>query len=286
MAKYDNTVHAWETFRSHRRHYFAEIKRLKFETKSKIIQGLNETIASNPRKWWSLANKLLHNKSSSIPALDVDGRTVTGDMQKAEAFNHYFAQCSTLDDSNAELPEIYPRQTDNLIETCEARTVDVEKCLKLLNPCKAFGPDNVSPRLLKEGAEQLAPSLCMLFNVSLQTSKFPQQWKMANVIPLYKKKDKASISNYRPVSLLSSIGKVMERIVFNVLFEYFRTNFLISVWQSGFIPGHSTVTHLVEMYDIFCKAVSQGKEIRVVFCDVSRAFDRVWNHWLFVCLAQ
>ena len=76
-------------------------------------------------------------------------------------------------------------------------------------------------------------------------------------------------------------------IVLNVrIFEYFQNNFLISVWQSGFIHGHSTVTHLVEMYHTFCQSVSSGKEIRVVFCDVSRAFDRVWHKGLLFKLEK
>jgi hypothetical protein len=78
----------------------------------------------------------------------------------------------------------------------------------------------------------------------------------------------------------------MENLVLSALFDYFRRNFLISVWQSGFIPGPSTVTHLVEMYHNFCRAVSDGKEIRIVFCDVSRAFDRVWHRGLIFKLEK
>ena len=69
----------------------------------------------------------------------------------------------------------------------------------------------------------------------------------------------------------------MKRIMFKLVFQYFQDNILISVWQSGFIPGHLIVTHLVEIYHKFCQATSEGKEIRVVFCDVSRVFYRVWQ---------
>jgi hypothetical protein len=86
--------------------------------------------------------------------------------------------------------------------------------------------------------------------------------------------------NYRPVSLLSILSKKFEKIVFKHLFNYFRDHFLISIWQSGFLPGSSTVTQLVEIYDQFCKAVSAGKDIRVVFLDISKAFDRVWHEGL------
>jgi hypothetical protein len=103
---------------------------------------------------------------------------------------------------------------------------------------------------------------------------------MANVCPIYKKAEEFFKENYRPISLLSTIAKVFERVVFKHLFNFFRSNFKISLWQSGFLPGHSTITQLIEIYDEFCKAVENGKEIRVVFLDISKAFDRVWHEGL------
>ena len=79
---------------------------------------------------------------------------------------------------------------------------------------------------------------------------------------------------------------MLERIVFKHVFNHFRDNFLISVWQSGFLPGSSTVTQLIEIYHHFCKAVSDGKEIRVVFLDISKAFDRVWHKGLLYKLKK
>jgi hypothetical protein len=99
-------------------------------------------------------------------------------------------------------------------------------------------------------------------------------------VPIYKKAEEFFASNYRPISLLSTIAKVFERVVFKYLFNYFRDNFMISIWQSGFLLGTSTVTQLIEIYDQFCKAVSNGKDIRVVFLDISKAFDRVWHDGL------
>jgi hypothetical protein len=116
--------------------------------------------------------------------------------------------------------------------------------------------------------------------------KFPNMWKRANVIPIFKKAERYIASNYRPVSLLSVLAKIFERIVFKYLFNYFRDHFMISVWQSGFLPGSLTVTQLIEIYDHFCKAVSKGKEIRVVFLDISKAFDRVWHRGLLHKLKQ
>ena len=108
LAKYDNTPEAWDIFRDHRRQYFSEIKRLKLETHNKLLASMGESLISNPRKWWSLSKKLLCKQSSSIPAIIIDGNTISADEEKAQAFNEYFIQCSTLDESNATLPSIHP----------------------------------------------------------------------------------------------------------------------------------------------------------------------------------
>jgi hypothetical protein len=121
---------------------------------------------------------------------------------------------------------------------------EVEACLKNINVNKAYGPDNVSPRLLKEAGRSIVGVLTKIFNKSLQLAKFPQAWKQANVLPIYKKAEKFITTNYRPVSLLSILAKVFEKIVFKHLYNYFRDHFLINLWQSGFLPGSSTITQL------------------------------------------
>ena len=83
--------------------------------------------------------------------------------------------------------------------------------------------------------------------------------KWAKVLPIHKKDEKDLCGNYRPVSLLNVNTKIFEKIIFKYVFNYFRENLLLSDWQSGFLPRRSTVTQLVEIYDSFCKAVSDGK---------------------------
>ena len=85
------------------------------------------------------------------------------------------------------------------------------------------------------------------------------------------------LTNYRPISLLNSEAKVLERLVFKYFFNHLRDNNLLTSLQSGFIPGDSTVNQLTFLYNTFCKALDSGKEVRAVFCDISKAFDRVWH---------
>ena len=85
------------------------------------------------------------------------------------------------------------------------------------------------------------------------------------------------VSNYRPISLLNSEDKVFERLIFKHLYNHLKDNNLLTPFQSGFIPGDSTVNQLAFLYNTFCKALDSGKEVRVVFLDINKAFDRVWR---------
>ena len=124
---------------------------------------------------------------------------------------------------------------------------------------------------------KLNDSLTNLFNLSLQHGIFPDTWKQANVIPIFKKGDKSSPNNYRPVSLLSFVGKVMEKCILKHMYNYFRDSDLIYKFQSGFLPGCSTTHHLVHLYHSISEAFDKGLKVQMVFGDISKAFDKVWH---------
>ncbi len=190
-----------------------------------------------------------------------------------------------MDDSDKELPHIHTFFEGGLTDICITYK-DVYDQLLSIDTNKSYGPDGVSPRLLKEGGAALATPLLQLYQMSIKLGKFPKLWKQANVVPIHKKDKLSLMTNYRPISLLSGVGKILERIVFKYVFNFFRENFIISLFQSGFLPGMSTVTQLLEVYHNFVKAVDDGKEIRVVFLDISKAFDKVWHKGLIAKLQK
>ena len=125
-------------------------------------------------------------------------------------------------------------------------------------------------KINKTGSQTL-----LLFNFSLSSGSVPRTWKQANVTPIHKKNDPSDESNYRPISLLSTVSKVLEKNVHKYLFNFFRDNNVITAFQSGFVPGDSTVNQLIDTYKTFCKALDEGKEVRALLCDITKAFDRV-----------
>ena len=90
----------------------------------------------------------------------------------------------------------------------------------------------------------------------------------------------SNISNYRPIFLLHSVSKVFEKLVFKLSYNCILDNSTITLLQSGFVPNDSTVNQLTLLYHTFCNALDNGKELRIVFCDISKAFDRVWHNGL------
>ena len=106
---------------------------------------------------------------------------------------------------------------------------------------------------------------------------YPSVWKNANVTPLYKKGDASLLNNYRPISILSAVSKVMEKAIFKHTFNFIRDNNLLHTLQSGFMPGHSTTHQLVHLYHVFSQALDNKQKGRLVFGDISKAFDRVWH---------
>ena len=120
--------------------------------------------------------------------------------------------------------------------------------------------------------------LQIIFTNILSTSIYPDMWKLANVAPIFEKGNKQLIKNYRPISRLPVCGKILEKIIFNNLYTYLHTNNLITKDQSGFRPCDSTTNQLLYLLDEINQAFDSTKsfEVRTIFLDISKAFDRVW----------
>ena len=147
---------------------------------------------------------------------------------------------------------------------------------------KAAGIDEITPDLLRLCVSGIAESLSSLFNKSFDSSKFPSQWKKALVVPIFKKGDKCCPGNYRPISLLPAISKVLERVVHNKLSDFLRS--WLTSNQSGFKKSDGTVPQLVRMTQEWSNAVDEGQYVAAVFFDLKKAFDRVWHQGLFTKL--
>ena len=220
--------------------------------------------------------------SSSIPPLfDFSSDSmVIDENEKANVLNSYFANQSSIDESLSTLPEANYPQIQSSLDTINIMPFEVLDVLKSLRLGKASAPDGINNRILIEVAGQIAPHLCDLFNYSLNTNTVPSSWKISNVCPIFKSGDPPLPLNYKPVSLLNSIEKVFERIIFKSIYNHLKDIDYFTPLQSGFMPGDSTVNQVTGIYHEKCKALHDGLEFRAVFFDTSKAFDKVWHKGL------
>ncbi|GAB0181640.1 mitochondrial enolase superfamily member 1 [Grus japonensis] len=138
-----------------------------------------------------------------------------------------------------------------------------------------MGPDGIHPRVLRELVEELAKPLSIIYQQSWLTGKVPDDWRLANVTPIYKKGPKDNLGNYRPVSLTSVPGKIMEGFILSALTRQVRDNQGIRPSQHGFMKGKSCLTNLMVFYDQVTHLVDEGKAVDVIYLNFSKAFDMV-----------
>ena len=200
--------------------------------------------------------------------------------------NSFFANQCSLINNNSQLPPTLPYKTDERLSSIKITDDGIFKIIAKLDPSKAYGHDKISFRMIKICNTSICKPLRLIFNHCIDSGIYPCEWKKANVVPIHKKGDKQTLKNYRPVSLLPICGKIFERLIYNEMFGFFLDKGLISANQSGFKPGDSCINQLLSITHNIYKSFDDGYEVRGVFLDISKAFDKVWHDGLIFKLQE
>lgn len=170
------------------------------------------------------------------------------------------------------------------LSTIKVRRCKVRKLLLGLDPSKATGSDKVPALFLKNCADILCIPLTKIFRLSLKLGYFPSAWKLADIVALHKKGSRSEVSNYRPISLLAIMSKLLETLVSDQLKVFLAP--LLDAHQFGFRPAHTTLDMLLQMSQRWTDALASGHEVRSIALDISKAFDKVWYDGLLYKLAS
>lgn len=226
-------------------------------------------LKSNPRKFWSSINPARTDTVSFI----LDGTAVSDPIKIANAFNIYFQSVFTHD--NNALPSLRSSNPELSVDDLVISTDGILNLILKLDTKKCTGPDNIPNSFLVRYALWCSRYLTIIFNKSLSSSTVPESWKLAKVLPLHKSGNRQLLSNYRPISLTSNSGKLLEHIIHKHITEFLESNNLLSCTQHGFRRGFSTITQLVEFSHDIISNLDIGNQIDALFIDFSKAFDTV-----------
>ena len=207
------------------------------------------------------------------------GKIFEGDCEIAGEFNNYFSSVFNNMDNDSqnfgEGEEAAFLGNSRSFENIEINPGVVKKVIEGLDTNKSSGPDGISARVLKEGIDSFSLALSIIYRKSLESSEVPNDWKIANVVPIFKKGSRDSAENYRPVSLTSVVCRVLERVIKVGMVEFLEEYKIILKSQHGFTKNRSCLTNLLEFLNYVTDKVDRGKPVDILYLDFSKAFDKV-----------
>ena len=243
--------------------------------------------SQNAKKTWDTLREILAEtkKANTIPSYFWEGdNKIVGDKNIAKGFANFFANigeslAKKIPDSVSNFDKyLGPSAVENFNfkSISENDLLDVAKSLR---PKSSFGADLLSTKFLKEILPNIAKPICHLFNLSLHTGYIPPEFKTAKVIPIFKSESKHMYNNYRPISLLSSLSKLLEKIVAKQMMGYINKNKIFTDLQFGFRKGHNTIQPVIHFLDKIQEALNKDipEYTAAVFLDLKKAFDTA-NH--------
>jgi len=262
---------------------------------NKLMSSLCQNRMYSDKVWFTVRkfhNKRIKQTYASI--MKYNNTTATSDKEKADLFADYFEnEVYSLTADTLPFHDQVTNQTNNIknnnktsLNTTKWKQITTKevKChIKQLRN-SSTGPDNIHNRCLKNSSKLLVRHLTELFNSILKQGYIPTRWKMANIILLLKpKKDKQHPSSYRPISLLSCLGKLLEKIIKQRLMLELERRNILPQHQAGFRPGKSTIYNIVRLERYAQGQLRRARRRRhsaVILFDIKAAFDSVWHDGL------
>ena len=268
---------SWKNFRNRLN---TCIKRAEERYYSEILKS-NQ---SNSTNLWKTFGKILNKKKIKHKrnySLIFNNRTITDTQEIVEIFNNFFCEIGNNlaskfpSNNNSEYKKYLKDPALQTMYLYKTNVKEITETIKRLKNTHSSGHDEFSSKFIKLSTPLLAPALEKIFNLAIKTGTYPDMLKIAKVIPVFKKGCTTSINNYRPISILSSVNKIFEKILYTRLIKYIDKFQLLYKYQYGFRKKHSTEQSLIEFVDKIRFNIEEKSLTCGIFIDLSKAFDTV-----------
>lgn len=252
-----------------------------------------ENINDNNETPWNFI-KSLKNKRAQATPLKNGNKTYISDKDKAEAFAEMLeSQFTPNPDNNPTFTNSINNSNQNFFNHIPPTTIkltnllEIQNIIKNLNPKKAPGDDNISNNEIKNLPQIAILQITAICNAILRFQYYPPRWKKAKVILIPKPgKPLNNVNSYRPISLISNLSKIFEKIVLERLNLCIQKDYLIPEEQYGFVKGHSTIHQIARIVELILKNKNLSTPTGGIFLDIAKAFDRVWHEGLLYKLIK
>ena len=251
---------------------------------------------SNMKKTWQIIRSALNRKpkktNNTVASLRIsDDEIITDPKKVANYLNNFFSTApqkiidniTNVSNFSHKIYENGNNSNNNSntplfnISNNQISVGELFDTVKLLESKTSLDSDNLSMSLVKKCINEISQPLVHIFNLSFSSSIIPVQFKIAKIVPVFKSGDPCSADNYRPIALLGTFSKILEKIMCNRLLLYLETNKLITESQFGFRKGHSTIHPMIHFNNFISNAFNNKENVIAIFCDLRKAFDTV-NH--------
>ena len=256
-------------------------KKLIRKSKNKMEREIATNSNKNPKAFYSYINSAKMTRSKIGPFNGQDGEKVTDPQKQAEILNEFFASVFTQSDGKQPRKEKATNTNGDLSSITITEEI-VKKKISELKEFSAPGPDGIPAKLYIMLKDEIAAPLTILFQRSLDEGRIPDEWREANVTPIFKKGKKHNPGNYRPVCLTNIAGKIMEKVVKEAIVGHLEGNNLTSPTQHGFRQGRSCTTNMIEFFDQVTKWTDEGDSVDIAYFDFSKAFDKVCHQKMMI----
>ena len=258
-----------------------EYNRALKEKKQTYYYNVFQKFRNNLKETWKNINKQLGKvKSSTCSSLLVNNKTINDSQSITNHFNDYFASVagdlvSSLPQSSCSFMSYLPETSINSIYFYPTTLTEVKRIISGLKPKNSTGIDEIPSSILKSTPDNILLAITHIFNLSLTKGEFITDFKTSKIIPILKKGKATNVSNYRPISLLCTMSKILEKLVYNRVISFLnRQNFFFQ-YQFGFRKNHSTCHATTLLVENITEAFENKEFVLGLFIDLSKAFDTI-----------